>query len=68
MVRAIVGTFIKVGRGQWSAEDVRSIIDRQDRSLAGETAPAQGLYLVEVDYGDEPQAMGIERNNIDAGV
>ncbi len=53
MVRAIVGTFIKVGRGQWSPEDVRNIIANQDRSLAGETAPPQGLYLVEVDYGEE---------------
>ncbi|MCA9070099.1 MAG: tRNA pseudouridine(38-40) synthase TruA [Planctomycetaceae bacterium] len=50
MVRAIMGTLFKVGRGKWSPGDVRKIIDQQDRALAGETAPAQGLYLVSVDY------------------
>ena len=54
MVRAIVGTLIKVGNGKWSPADVRKIIDDQDRARAGETAPAQGLYLVNVDYGDDP--------------
>lgn len=53
MVRAIMGTLFKVGRGKWSPADVRKIIDQQDRALAGETAPAQGLYLVSVDY-EEP--------------
>lgn len=52
MVRAIVGTLIKVGNRKWSPADVRTIIDNQSRALAGETAPAQGLYLVNVDYGD----------------
>jgi tRNA pseudouridine38-40 synthase len=50
MVRAIVGTLLKVGRGQWSAEDVGRILENQDRSQAGETAPAHGLYLVSVEY------------------
>jgi tRNA U38,U39,U40 pseudouridine synthase TruA len=35
---------------------VRNIIDNQDRARAGETAPAQGLYLVSVDY-DEPSEL-----------
>ena len=52
MVRAIVGTLVKVGVGRWSPEDVRSIIQNQDRALAGETAPAQGLYLVSVNYDE----------------
>jgi tRNA pseudouridine38-40 synthase len=52
MVRAIMGTLFKVGRRQWSPEDVRYIIAAGDRALAGETAPAQGLYLVSVDYED----------------
>lgn len=63
MVRAIVGTLFKVGRGKWSPTDVRTIIDRQDRALAGETAPARGLYLVSVDY-EEPE----NGNTTDAGV
>jgi tRNA pseudouridine38-40 synthase len=50
MVRAILGTLLKVGRGKWTAEDVRRILERQDRALAGETAPAHGLYLVSVEY------------------
>lgn len=51
MVRAIVGTLIHVGRGRWTAEDMRRIVENGDRSLAGETAPAHGLYLMRVDYG-----------------
>ncbi|MBT4867461.1 MAG: tRNA pseudouridine(38-40) synthase TruA, partial [Planctomycetaceae bacterium] len=50
MVRAIVGTLVKVGRGTWSPDDVARIIEGEDRSQAGETAPAHGLYLVEVKY------------------
>jgi tRNA pseudouridine38-40 synthase len=50
MVRTIVGTLINVGRGRWSAEDVRQILADQDRRKAGNTAPACGLYLVQVDY------------------
>jgi len=53
MVRAIVGTLIKVGRGQWTAADVGRILEQQDRAGAGETAPAHGLYLVCVDYDEE---------------
>jgi tRNA pseudouridine38-40 synthase len=50
MVRAIAGTLLKVGEGKWTPDDVRRIIEQQDRSQAGETAPPQGLYLVHVDY------------------
>lgn len=52
MVRAISGTLIRVGRGQWSATDVERIVEQQDRGQAGETAPAHGLYLVRVDYSE----------------
>ena len=50
MVRAIVGTLIKVGRHVWSGSDIRRIIENQNRSEAGDTAPAHGLYLVHVNY------------------
>lgn len=50
MVRAIVGTLIHVGRGRWSPTDLKRILDSGDRSHAGETAPPQGLYLMQVDY------------------
>lgn len=50
MVRIIMGTLIEVGRGNYPAEHVKAIIAAQDRSQAGFTAPAQGLYLLQVDY------------------
>ncbi|HUQ72624.1 MAG TPA: tRNA pseudouridine synthase A [Planctomycetaceae bacterium] len=48
MVRAIVGTLVHVGRGRWTADDVLRILDSGDRRVAGDTAPPQGLYLMEV--------------------
>lgn len=50
MVRAIAGTLIHVGRGRWSPQDMQRILDAGDRTHAGETAPAQGLYLMRVGY------------------
>lgn len=50
MVRILTGTLIEVGRGLRKPEEMREIIDAMDRGSAGFTAPAQGLYLVEVEY------------------
>ncbi|MCA8993945.1 MAG: tRNA pseudouridine(38-40) synthase TruA [Planctomycetaceae bacterium] len=50
MVRAITGTLVNVGRGTWTADDVERILQAQDRSLAGGTAPACGLYMAYVRY------------------
>lgn len=50
MVRSITGTLVNVGRGRWTAADVARILAAQDRNLAGATAPAEGLYLVQVEY------------------
>lgn len=50
MVRIIVGTLIQVGLGKMKPEDVAKIIEEKDRTKAGPTAPAEGLYLVEVFY------------------
>jgi tRNA pseudouridine38-40 synthase len=50
MVRNLVGTFILVGRGTLQVEDVARIIAARSRSAAGATAPASGLYLVNVEY------------------
>lgn len=49
-VRNIVGTLKKIGEGKWPAERMKEILDARDRSLAGPTAPAQGLYFVKVTY------------------
>jgi tRNA pseudouridine38-40 synthase len=50
MVRNIVGTLIEVGRGKLTPRDVRRILRARDRTLAGPTAPPQGLCLMKVDY------------------
>jgi tRNA pseudouridine38-40 synthase len=50
MVRAIAGTLMNVGRGYWPAEKVREILQAEDRTQAGPTAPAQGLFLMRVAY------------------
>jgi len=50
MVRNLVGTFILVGRGTFEVEDVTRILEVRNRSAAGATAPASGLYLVNVEY------------------
>ena len=50
MVRNLVGTFLLMGKGTVSLEDLRHILDARDRTAAGPTAPASGLYLVEVEY------------------
>ena len=56
MVRAIVGTLVAVGKGLKTEEDVTHILQAMDRSIAGETAPACGLYLVHVDYDEKEQS------------
>lgn len=50
MVRAIVGTLVQVGRNEILPEDIRKIIESQNRSNAGMSVPACGLYLTEVTY------------------
>ncbi len=50
MVRNLVGTFILVGKGTLRPEDITCILHARNRSAAGATAPASGLYLVNVEY------------------
>ena len=50
MVRNLVGTFILVGKGTLKPADIRRILEARDRSVAGATAPASGLFLVNVEY------------------
>ena len=50
MVRAIVGTLLEVGKGKMTLEEFKKVIEQKDRCSAGESVPAQGLFLQEVDY------------------
>jgi len=50
MVRAIAGTLVEVGRGVRAPDSVDSLLQNGDRTQAGPTAPAQGLFLVRVEY------------------
>ena len=53
MVRAIVGTLTEVGKGKLSVQDFNKIIDARDRSAAGTSAPAKGLFLTDIEYPEE---------------
>ena len=50
MVRAVVGTLIDVGRGRLSLEEFRKVIEGKRRTEAGESMPANALFLEEVKY------------------
>ena len=50
MVRNLVGTFVLIGKGTVGREDFQQILKARERAAAGPTAPANGLYLVEVEY------------------
>ena len=50
MVRAIVGTLTEIGQGKMAVEDVKGIIKSRDRSMAGVSVPAKGLYLTRISY------------------
>ena len=50
MVRAIVGTMIEVGAKKRTLEEFHEIIASKNRSNAGTSAPAQGLYLINIEY------------------
>ncbi len=52
MVRAIVGTLLLVGQGKLEPDEVRAILESRDRRKAGPNAPALGLALVSVSYGN----------------
>jgi tRNA pseudouridine38-40 synthase len=50
MVRGIVGTLVEVGRGRYRPEWMTEVLLSRDRTRAGRTAPAAGLFLVGVEY------------------
>lgn len=63
MVRIIVGTLIEVGMGKIHSTDIPKIFESRDRSKAGITAPAHGLYLVRVIYDNDE-----DNPDIDSGL
>ena len=50
MVRAVVGTLIEVGRGRMTLDDFRRVIEGKRRTEAGESMPANALFLVNITY------------------
>jgi tRNA pseudouridine38-40 synthase len=53
MVRAIVGTMIETGTGKMTLKEIEEVIIAKDRSRAGKSAPAKGLFLVNIEYPEE---------------
>ena len=53
MVRAVVGTLFEVGRGKMTKEQFAEVITQHNRCAAGDSAPAEGLFLVQIDYPQE---------------
>ncbi len=53
MVRAIVGTMLSVGSGKYSPQDFSRIIENKNRSRAGASVSACGLYLIAIEYPPE---------------
>jgi len=49
-VRSMVGSLVMVGEGRWSADDLARVLAARDRTLCGQVAPPDGLYLVRVEY------------------
>src|SRR5229473_4751554 len=58
MVRALTGTLVEVGRGRRPPAWMGEVLASRNRADAGATAPAEGLFLVSVDYGDYGEACG----------
>lgn len=52
MVRAIVGTMINIGTGKIKVSELEKIIESKDRSQAGFSVPAHGLYLTKIEYNN----------------
>lgn len=53
MVRSIVGTMIDIGRGKTTLQGLREIIEAKNRSRAGTSVPAKGLFLFDIRYPEE---------------
>lgn len=61
MIRIIVGTVLKVGKGQLKSEDIPRIIASGNRALAGPTAPPHGLCLESIEYPEAKLKLSMEK-------
>jgi len=52
-VRNLAGVLMSIGRGEHKVDWALEVLEARDRSLAGVTAPAQGLYFMAVDYDEK---------------
>jgi tRNA pseudouridine38-40 synthase len=66
MVRNLAGTFVDAASGRIEADSVPSILAARNRAAAGQTAPARGLFLVNVEYPD-PGARSLDSETWDSG-
>ncbi|MGC9331567.1 MAG: tRNA pseudouridine(38-40) synthase TruA [Bacteroidales bacterium] len=57
MVRAIVGSMLPIGYGEEKPEHIKSVIEAHDRSEAGQSVPAHGLYLIQTEYPNKKVAI-----------
>jgi tRNA pseudouridine38-40 synthase len=57
MVRKIVGTLIEVGKGRLAPDDMTRLLGLRDRSQSGPTMPAEGLYLVSLEFPDPTDSL-----------
>jgi tRNA pseudouridine38-40 synthase len=55
MCRGIIGTLVQAGLGKFPVEEIKRMLERKDRRLAGMTAPAHGLVLWKVFYDEQSQ-------------
>jgi len=53
MVRAVVGTLFEIGRGKMKKEQFAEVITQHNRCAAGDSAPAEGLFLTHIEYPEE---------------
>jgi tRNA pseudouridine38-40 synthase len=49
-VRSMTGSLAEVGVGRWTRADLQAALEARDRKACGPVAPAEGLYLTQVDY------------------
>lgn len=65
MVRSIVGTLVDVGRGRYSVNEFRSIVEARDLSLSSSGAPSQGLFLADILYEKDVFRRTVSNNILD---